>query len=434
MGSGIQKALIGAFGLTAGKVPETRKGSNAQVFTIADALKSGLAVFYFQHPSLLDFQKEMEKKKHRNNLQTLFGVEKSPCTQQIKNIVDDVEPAGLSGVFDAVLREADERGIIEEYRVLDGGCLVPMDGVWYFSSKEIHCDHCLSMTKKNKKGEDETTYYHDAVTLAIVRPDCPVVLPLMPELIRNEDGQEKQDCERNAAKRLLDARGEALLWLKPTFLGDDIYCCHEICKKVLGIGANFIFTCKPGTHKWVEEQVKYWDCKTATETEWTGKYHIIRRYSWANGIENRCDGERLTVNYLYMEEENQEKSEVTFRNSWMTTHTITEQNAAFIGKCARARWKIENEHNNVLKHHGYNLKHNFGHGENHASEIFLILHLISFLFHGIQDIACEDYQRARAYYSSRVAFFNAMRTVISLMVFTTWHDFLIFIAGAADDG
>jgi hypothetical protein len=40
MGGGIQKALIGAFCETAGKVPETRKSSNAQVYTIADALKS----------------------------------------------------------------------------------------------------------------------------------------------------------------------------------------------------------------------------------------------------------------------------------------------------------------------------------------------------------------------------------------------------------
>jgi hypothetical protein len=44
-----------------------------------------------------------------------------------------------------------------------------------------------------------------------------------------------------------------------------------------------------------------------------------------------------------------------------------------------------NEHNNVLKHHGYNLKHNFGHGENHANEVFCLLNLLAFLFNGIQE-------------------------------------------------
>jgi hypothetical protein len=34
----------------------------------------------------------------------------------------------------------------------------------------------------------------------IVRPGNGVALPMMPEYIWNENGQEKQHCERNAAK------------------------------------------------------------------------------------------------------------------------------------------------------------------------------------------------------------------------------------------
>ena len=33
-------------------------------------------------------------------------------------------------------------------------------------------------------------------------------------------------------------------------------------------------------------------------------------------------------------------------------------------------WKIENEGFNTLKNHGYHLKHNFGHGQQHLSEAF----------------------------------------------------------------
>jgi hypothetical protein len=36
-----------------------------------------------------------------------------------------------------------------------------------------------------------------------VHPDCSVVLPLCPEPITREDGKKKNDCERNAANRLL---------------------------------------------------------------------------------------------------------------------------------------------------------------------------------------------------------------------------------------
>jgi hypothetical protein len=38
----------------------------------------------------------------------------------------------------------------------------------------------------------------------------------------------------------------------------------------------------------------------------------------------------------------------------------------------RARWKIENEHNNVLKNHGYHFEHNFGHGGNHAGGMYCL--------------------------------------------------------------
>jgi hypothetical protein len=60
---------------------------------------------------------------------------------------------------------------------------------------------------------------------------------------------------------------------------------------------------------------------------------------------------------------------------------------------------MEKGHNNVLKRRGYNLKHNFGHGKNHVVEIFCLLNLMGFSFHGIQDFADEDYRKARAAFS-----------------------------------
>jgi len=79
-------------------------------------------------------------------------------------------------------------------------------------------------------------YYHSLLTPAIVKPCSPAVLPLETEFIRNEDGSEKQDCGRNAAKRYLEGKAGSLAGLKPTFLGDDLYACHSICAQILGMG------------------------------------------------------------------------------------------------------------------------------------------------------------------------------------------------------
>jgi hypothetical protein len=55
----------------------------------------------------------------------------------------------------------------------------------------------------------------------VVKPGSGIVLALAPEFIRNEDGNKKQDCERNAAKRWLNGRKAKSEWRGATILGDD---------------------------------------------------------------------------------------------------------------------------------------------------------------------------------------------------------------------
>jgi hypothetical protein len=101
------------------------------------------------------------------------------------------------------------------------------------------------------------------------------------------------------------------------------------------------------------------------------------------------------VNYLEMSIVNEGTGKRTYYNSWITNKGIDVGNAEQAASCGRARWKIENEHNNVLKNHGYNLEHNFGHGGNHASENFCLLNLPAFLIHTVLYLGDERYRAAR---------------------------------------
>jgi len=76
--------------------------------------------------------------------------------------------------------------------------LVSLDETSYFSSKKIHCASCLE--KKNAK-TGEISYSHQMLGAAIVHPDHPEAIPLTPEPISKQDGETRNDCERNAAKR-----------------------------------------------------------------------------------------------------------------------------------------------------------------------------------------------------------------------------------------
>ena len=66
-----------------------------------------------------------------------------------------------------------------------------------------------------------------------------------------------------------------------------------------------------------------------------------------------------------------------------------------LAQAGRARWKIENENNNVLKNHGYHLEHNFGHGKQHLSNVLFTLNLLAFLIHTLQELTAKPYQMLR---------------------------------------
>ena len=63
----------------------------------------------------------------------------------------------------------------------------------------MHCASCLQKVQRN----GSITYYHQMLGAAIIHPDRREVIPLMPEPIIKQDGTEKNDCERNAAKRFI---------------------------------------------------------------------------------------------------------------------------------------------------------------------------------------------------------------------------------------
>ena len=55
---------------------------------------------------------------------------------------------------------------------------------------------------RNTCSDESLTYYHNMNCAALVHPDIKTVIPFVPEPIMKEDGHSKNDCERNASKRL----------------------------------------------------------------------------------------------------------------------------------------------------------------------------------------------------------------------------------------
>ncbi|VEP18113.1 transposase (fragment) [Hyella patelloides LEGE 07179] len=117
---------------------------------------------------------------------------------------------------------------------------------------------------------------------------------------------------------------------------------------------------------------------TLEKKEWNGKKELVYRYRYTNKIPLKDGDDSLQVNWCEVTIINQETEEITYKNSFITNHNISDGNVEKIVKAGRSRWKIENESNNVLKNHGDNLEHNFGHGQNNLCEMLLSLNLLAF--------------------------------------------------------
>jgi hypothetical protein len=175
------------------KIPDHRPAHNE--VSLADAMMSAFAMFSLKEPSLLAF----DGKRNDENLKAVYQIHEIPCDTHLRTILDPVEPEMLRPMFQDVFRQLQRGKALESFVFYEGCYLLSLDGTGYFSSNQIHCPSCLEKTSKN----GTVTYYHQMLGAAIVHPDHKEVIPLMPEPIIKQDGETKNDCERNAAKRFL---------------------------------------------------------------------------------------------------------------------------------------------------------------------------------------------------------------------------------------
>jgi hypothetical protein len=418
--------MVKYLGSTMAGFPDKRTGSNTH-YSIEDAALGAFSVFFTQSPSFLSFQKSMLKNKGKSNAQTLFEMDRIPCDNHIRDLMDEVEPSYVYPVFHYILNGIKDSGHLDAFRSYDDNLLCALDATQYFSSKKIHCQNCSS--KKHKDGT--ITYFHTAITPVFAVPGQNRVISLPPEFITPQDGHNKQDCENAAAKRWITKHGQVYKELGITILGDDLYCRQPICTLILANDLHFILVCKPDSHKtlyqWVEELQAMDAIETLVEKRWTGKTHHIYTYRFVNQVPMRDGENALEVNWCELTITSVGGKQL-YKNAFATDFKISKDNVKQIAADGRTRWKIENENNNVLKTKGYHLEHNFGHGKNHLSTLLLTLNLLAFFFHTALEILDETYRRIRDDLPTRKTFFDDIRALTRYMCFDSWEVMLTFMA------
>jgi hypothetical protein len=249
------------------------------------------------------------------------------------------------------------------------------------------------LSKKSKNGE--ILYYQQMYAASFVCPGCKVVIPTFPEIIIQQDGSTKNDCERNAAKRYYEKFRQEHPHLKVIVIEDGLSSTGPHIRDLKRLNLRFILGAKPGDHESLFTQLKQAaEDGTATEIDMRDpddreKMHFFR---FVNQVPLNKSNPDLLINVL--EYWQIDKDEKITKFSWVTDISITEENVFQLMKAGRARWKVENETFNTLKNQGYNLGHNYGLGKKNLSAVFTLLMMLAFLIDQAQQLSCWLFQDA----------------------------------------
>ncbi|MFK7947863.1 MAG: transposase, partial [Saprospiraceae bacterium] len=386
---------------------------------LCDILMSGYAMFSLKYPSLLNF--EEQNKNERLNLQSIFGVSKQCSDTNLRTVLDKVEPNFIREYFPQQFKLLENSGFIEEYQYKIGSkkyLIVSNDGVQHFSSKSCNCDKCL----KKHHSNGSITYHHNMLCGALVHPDKREVFILDNEPIINEDGKTKNDCERNAAKRLLKHFGKAYKTPLETYnflmVEDALYANEPHIKELKNKGFDYIINVKPTSQKTLFKQVEGRRKRKQTKEYSYTENGIKHSFEYINNLALTNSGE-VRVNFLHYQQttfdkKGKVKKITTF--SWITSIKINKNNVRNIMKAGRSRWKIENETFNTLKNLGYHFEHNYGHGKDHLSTTFAFLMLLAFLIDQIIQAACHIFNMIEVNIRTKIKLWESIKATFHSLI------------------
>jgi hypothetical protein len=402
-------ALFRALHTDFSKVSDFRPGDVK--ISMADALMSGFAVFSLKDPSLLAFD---ERRGIDQNLKNIYLIDNVPCDTQMRKILDEVDPEQIRAAFKGPIRQLQRGKALERMVFFEGCYLLSLDGTGFFSSKKLHADFCLE--KVNKK-TGEVTYYLQMLGAAIVHPDFKEVIPLAPEFINKQDGQSKNDCERNAAKRFFEKLRKDHPHLPFIITEDALSSNAPHIREAQKYNLHYILGVKQGDHSFLFDQVK-----TARNEGRTTEFEIvdehnpqmIHRFSFINQIPLNASNQDVLINFIEYWEVTPDKIQ---HFSWVTDFTVTKDNAYQLMRGGRTRWKIENETFNTLKNQGYHFEHNYGLGKKNLSLVFAMLMMLAFLVDQTQQLSCKLFRAAWTKLKSKRALWERMRSLFKEFAF-----------------
>ena len=385
---------------------------------LGDALMSAFSMFSLKDPSLLAF--DDRRRDPNDNFRMIYGINRVPSDSQMRDILDPIDPMDLRAPFREIFRRLQRGKVLERFVYLDGHYLLSLDGTTYFSSSKIHCSSCLERLHRN----GSVTYSHQLLGATLVHPDLKEVIPLAPEPIIQQDGQAKNDCERNATRRWLKRFRREHPHLPVIVVEDALSSNAPHLEDLADARAHYIIGVKPGDHTFLFEHLRGLDetgqMQVLTLVDPATK--VLHHFRFCNSAPLNESNSDVLVNVLEYWEIHPDQKVQYF--SWITDFTLDAENVWAIMRGGRARWKIENETFNTLKNQGYHLEHNYGHGEQNLSVVLALLMMLAFLVDQVQQLCCPLFQAVWHKMKTKSHLWEEVRNCFHRLVFDSMEELL----------
>lgn len=397
---------------------DTRRAGSVR-HSLCDTLSAAFAMFHLKYPSMLRFDTEAHADPRLiHNLKSLYGIDRVASDTQMRQILDAVPPEALRPAFETLHTQLQRGKALEPFALFEGRYLLAVDGTGQYASTRISCPHCC--VKRHQKSDTE--FYHQSLAAVLVHPDIKGIgLPMALEPITRADGQNKNECERVVAKRLLGYIAEAYPQRQFIVIEDALASNGPHVALLNELGMDFILGVKEAGNSALFEQVAKRQGKGGL-VEWQSTpaaHGSCYGYRFGNAIGLNKSHPELSVNYLEWWQSDKEGRETIF--SWVTSLPINTGNVEQIARAARARWRVENECFNTLKNQGYEFEHNYGHGKQYLSSTLAALMMLAFLVDQIQEHCCRVYAQVRQQCGTKKTLWMKMRALMTLWRMSHWQ-------------
>lgn len=347
-------------------------------YTQADLVFMGILKNICAVKTMRSMEEQFNEENCMNTLRILSGdkkLEEMPHSDTLNYYLEKLSPECLADVRKQMVKNLIRMKSFHRARLMGKYWRIIIDGTGLFYFKEKHCGNCLVTTitrEEDGKERKVKRYYHKVLEAKLVL-SADIMISLDTEFIENEsEDVPKNDCEINAAKRLLERLKRNYPKLPICLQGDALYAAESIMQICNRNQWKYILTQKEARqkiladcYKWIQEGGGAKNVKGIGKEHGTGEY--------INHVEEVAGKEETANMYGYRYEEEKEDGGTQIHEyQWITNIELTNRDLEEMVEAGRGRWRIENEGFNNQKNGIYDIEHLNSRNSNAMKNHYLI--------------------------------------------------------------